>query len=905
MKQLLINSLLLLTALIASAITPCFGQCPNATLKGNDFWVTFLYNQNISVGTTLDQRYIIATGDQTCTVNINNSNGLPLNAVNGRGSCQFNAGANVMQVAQPYNGAYHVTSSEDIWLYARNLVNNTEDIAVVVPTSGLSTRYIVQDYPATEKGGEVAFVATEDGTVLTMTVPCDIRNTSITAGTTLTVNLNMGQAYMLMTNDVSASFSGMVVTSNNKPFAMFQGAWNPAVPETGSGRDHMYEQAVGPEYWGTEFVVAGVSQQNGSNRVRITSSEDSCVVVIGNSTTCTLNENETHEFTLWPSSAVQISTTKPVYVVLYLGSYQGNTIGDPSSVAIPPLNRGICEGVFTKVSSSEIYNHYVTIICHQMYDAGMQLNGAPLPSNGVTTIGDYKVHRLSVSEQTNSLTNTNGPYIAYCYGLGSWISYAYLVGMALDTTELPEPPDYDTVTYYDTICVGTAYSNYGFNISAAANNVVGNRTFERDELTPGLQTHYTLYLTVLPTAHNSILTSFAYGDTVFFCDTAITQPGTYTFRFTAANGCDSIVTLELEFQYDTIALYDTICAGSPYDNNGFSLSAQASSTPGDTILERRTIEASVPTLYLLRLTILPLAETDTSISIISGDTLYFADSALSLAGTYTFHFTGTNGCDSTITLHLSYEAVGLTTSADGICPGDEVVLTASGTHTFIWSSSPYDPELDSQQGNNPVTVHPTVTTEYRLLDPAGNILSSIVVGTEPPPVVCIHTNRDFIDFDFPKVVFDDCSEGRFNSTWQFSDGVIVIGSHTVRKFNYPLPDSVVVTLTSCNRYNCCSDTTITLPCRIRSFWFPNVFTPDAETNNIFRPFTSRNIIEFELIIYNRWGLQVWKSTDIEKGWDGRRSDGTVCTQDAYVFHWFWRDADGDTDTGTGMVTLLR
>ena len=127
----------------------------------------------------------------------------------------------------------------------------------------------------------------------------------------------------------------------------------------------------------------------------------------------------------------------------------------------------------------------------------------------------------------------------------------------------------------------------------------------------------------------------------------------------------------------------------------------------------------------------------------------------------------------------------------------------------------------------------------------------------------------------------------------------------LRKFDYPLPDSIGITLTSCNRYNCCSDTTFKIPCRIRSLWFPNVFTPDSESNNLFRCFTSRNIIEFEIDIYNRWGLIIWSSTDIQQGWDGRRSDGTPCPQDAYVYRWHWRDADGDAKSGVGTVTLIR
>lgn len=906
---------ILLAAYLLSGVVMCMGQnTPTSTTKGNDFWVMFPYNHNYNSGSHPEHQKVYVMGDQQTNVTVTGSSGSSSPTLTSPSySVMVLCGNTTMQVATVWDGGYHITTSQDVWVYADDYIDHNQDAALVLPTEALDTFYIVQDYPSTnDRGAEVAILATQDNTVVTMTVPCNVLNTSITAGTTLTVTLNSGQTYMLLAA-AGGSFSGMEVTSNGKPFALFVAGQNTAVPTNGNGRDFTFEQALPVSQWGTEFIVSGTPPQT-VNRVRITASADSCMITRNGSLLAgPLLRGETYEADLPPSNQWHITSSSPVQVVLYLGSYNSSgSVGDPASITIPPLNRGLDDYYFPIINTPAIpaTSHYLTIICNQNYDAGFTLDNNPLPSSGVATIGSYTCHRLSIPSATagdglHKLHNSLGPFVAYVYGLGNdWESYGFPLGMTLQDPTGEGETQYDTVEYYDTTCIGIDYTGYGFGLTAANNVNAGNITMVRDETNGNIHTHFILHLTVLSNAQSDLYDTIVYGDTLWWNSLPITSDGTFSDTLTAANGCDSIVTLHVSFTgFDTVFLFDTVCVGSPYNGNGFAIGSTA--TAGDTILTRHSIEAGIPTLFLLRLTLLPTFATDTSVEIINGDTLFFADTLITLADDYTFVYTAANGCDSIVTLHIAYAEVGLTASANGICPGDEVLLTATGTHTFLWGSSPYDPELDSQQGENPATVHPNTTTVYHLLDGAGNIVSSITIGTEPPPTPCVETNRPFVDFDYPKVTFTDCSEGHTRSSWVFSDGIAMNGEHVLRKFNYPLPDSITVTLTSCNRYNCCADTTFSLPCRIRSLWFPNIFTPDEDENNLFRCFTSREIVEFEIDIFNRWGLHIWNTTDPNEGWDGRRTDGTPCTQDAYVYKYYWRDADGDAKSGIGTVTLIR
>ena len=538
----------------------------------------------------------------------------------------------------------------------------------------------------------------------------------------------------------------------------------------------------------------------------------------------------------------------------------------------------------------------------------MTLDGNNIAYQFSTLDTAYSYARVSVSNNVHFLSNSAGPFIATAYGIGQVESYAYNTGMSVDSTAII-PFIIDTVQIYDTVCMGQEYSANGFNLSPQQTSSAGNLGLWRLDYNGDSTHHIHLTLTVLPISYGDTTAHIYEGDTLFYADTAFTTAGTYNFYLTAANGCDSILRLHIEctprpITTDTTVYRDTVCQGLPYEDYGFSVDAATTANAGTLELWRNELVGDTLHYYHLLLTILPHTAIDTEAVIIQGDTLFFADTTLMEAGDYTFTFTAANGCDSTVTLHLSYAVAGISASADGICPGDTLTLTATGTYYFLWAADPPDPDLEAQQGQASINVSPRTTTIYRLIDAEGHTVAELMVGIDNPPVMCFEVERPFVDFDHPVVYFTDCSEGHATSTWTFSDGVTLTGDKPRRQFHYPLPDSVVVTLTSCNRYQCCVDTTFTVPVCIRSVWFPNVFTPGLETNNRFGCTASFEIVEFELYIYNRQGLLVYHTDDPTALWDGTR-DGAPMPQGAYVYYWFAKDAYDFRRNGAGTVTLLR
>lgn len=82
------------------------------------------------------------------------------------------------------------------------------------------------------------------------------------------------------------------------------------------------------------------------------------------------------------------------------------------------------------------------------------------------------------------------------------------------------------------------------------------------------------------------------------------------------------------------------------------------------------------------------------------------------------------------------------------------------------------------------------------------------------------------------------------------------------------------------------------------YWKENVID-----NTIFHPIFE-NVLEYNLIIYNRWGELIYESDDIYKGWDGYVYNGKLAMQGVYVWKATGIYLNGKTFEMVGDVTFL-
>jgi gliding motility-associated-like protein len=65
------------------------------------------------------------------------------------------------------------------------------------------------------------------------------------------------------------------------------------------------------------------------------------------------------------------------------------------------------------------------------------------------------------------------------------------------------------------------------------------------------------------------------------------------------------------------------------------------------------------------------------------------------------------------------------------------------------------------------------------------------------------------------------------------------------------------------------------------------------------------ITEFKMIIFDRWGKELFASDDIAKGWNGRQTNGDFYKMGVYAYRVEIVDQLGKAHTYIGHVNLLR
>ncbi len=87
---------------------------------------------------------------------------------------------------------------------------------------------------------------------------------------------------------------------------------------------------------------------------------------------------------------------------------------------------------------------------------------------------------------------------------------------------------------------------------------------------------------------------------------------------------------------------------------------------------------------------------------------------------------------------------------------------------------------------------------------------------------------------------------------------------------------------------------------------PNAFTPNQDgKNDVFKPVMNFIPKEYLFIIYNRYGIIIFKSKDPEKGWDGRINENNLAPEGVYTYHIEYTSYNGQKKViKPGTLTLF-
>jgi PKD repeat protein len=192
---------------------------------------------------------------------------------------------------------------------------------------------------------------------------------------------------------------------------------------------------------------------------------------------------------------------------------------------------------------------------------------------------------------------------------------------------------------------------------------------------------------------------------------------------------------------------------------------------------------------------------------------------------------------------------------------------------------------------------------------------SITVYEKPTASFIVYPTEVIINAQV--VVFTNLSSYGVTWFWNFGDGLTSTEESPWHK--YVSEGKYKVSLIVTSKDGCIDSTFYSSPIvvdyKTGEIKFPNVFKWNGSgptggywienqiNDNTFRPFFT-NVIEYKLQIFNRWGVLLYESYDLQKGWDGYFGKSNLALQGVYVWKVVGRYADGTYFNKVGDVTFL-
>jgi gliding motility-associated-like protein len=185
----------------------------------------------------------------------------------------------------------------------------------------------------------------------------------------------------------------------------------------------------------------------------------------------------------------------------------------------------------------------------------------------------------------------------------------------------------------------------------------------------------------------------------------------------------------------------------------------------------------------------------------------------------------------------------------------------------------------------------------------------------PLPYIRFSLDSGIVPGSGQPVYFYNYSKGADYFEWNFGDGNKSVEKEPSHYFEKP--GNYNISLTAISSFGCRDSLVLknALAVKLPDIIFPTAFTPNrngpsdgyysAKTpgNDVFHPFVGEGTEEYQLRIFNRIGILVFESNDINIGWDGYYHQ-ELLPQGVYIWKVRGRFSSGRSFVKMGDVTLL-
>jgi gliding motility-associated-like protein len=323
-------------------------------------------------------------------------------------------------------------------------------------------------------------------------------------------------------------------------------------------------------------------------------------------------------------------------------------------------------------------------------------------------------------------------------------------------------------------------------------------------------------------------------------------------------------------------------SGSVVWSNGVTTSTTSITAPGvytatltttcGTAINSTTISSQItPTLSVTPISATLCAGQTITLIATSNVSNYFwntgaTTSSISVSSPGIKTVTVSNACGSvTASVNVfsnSLPIITLSSNTNSICPNETATLTVTGGQApYSWSNTVNTGSIVTTNGG-------IVSVSYSNM--CGTATQSINVS-----VVSINASlsaNPMVGVKPLNVNFTNSSTGATSYLWYFGNSLSAT-TQSVSAQTYTAAGNYVVYLYTTNGACSAIDSVlITVLEEAPYLVIPNVFTPNGDGANEIFKIKGFNIIEFNCVIFNRWGIKLFEWNDLKTGWDGKIED---------------------------------
>jgi len=261
-------------------------------------------------------------------------------------------------------------------------------------------------------------------------------------------------------------------------------------------------------------------------------------------------------------------------------------------------------------------------------------------------------------------------------------------------------------------------------------------------------------------------------------------------------------------------------------------------------------------------------------------------------GTYFVTVSNAFGCEATDTIDITVNDAPPLNLPDTIqfCAGEGFTLDAGvGATTYLWQNGTVEQTFTATEGG---TYWVTITNAI------GCATSDTCIVLAPWILPVVDLGADTIICLGDEVILNAVGDGY---TYLWNNGA------TGSSLTVTVPGLFSVAVTDTNGCVFTDEINLSPGCG-HDIFVPNAFSPNADgMNDLYNVVPYNELLSYHILIFNRWGQQIFESNDLATGWDG-----TVANIPAevgvylYVINYEVQTFEGPAAyTLNGTVTLLR